>query len=806
MIITLLEGVKALPPSAELLDINPSAFLDAIADEENAPSTPCRTEDEKRAGHGFVLAQYRRGATSKRLSMLAPDSATELFCFDIDSMTLDEIAAVLPRWTGYNCAVYSTFKHRPDAPRLRLIVALDQPVRNTKEEYGPLYQAVAELLGVRCDPNTVNPAQFFLGPQHHPDFADAAERHRFRGVNVPLTGLRLVAPPAPRPEAEWALEGGNRPKKQALGTLAQRLSRSTGERLQKIGASLELIMRGESFAPEGSRHNAQAQIAFELVREWRRLDARWFAGEYLECIWKQWRAEQPRTMDDWLSCVDSAQRKLADNDLQRREQAAAFLPEAPNADQDVQERARAMRGRLIVSHRSNYYIYSPERDAYRGPFRPAEVPTAFRDCLGSIPGVSELEYTPAGGASLKSAVKMSHEYGTTIDQVYFYSRKPPAAYLPEHDAICMTAYRWNEFEPVRHLIVEELLLALAGKHLELLLKYLWKFRDLDQPLPALTFVGPKGCWKSRVCQTLSRFWGSSDVPTPSIAQQVMLRFNGALLHNPVVWSDEELAHEGGKRLAEKYRQSVSERVHSVEYKGAETVSLYSALRHVISVNDASKVFSQEIDHASIAATMERFLVLDIQRDAVDAFEAKWAGTEELKTLREGTPLLQHIMWMEENLEFEGSCRLFVETATDAELLLRARFADETLYYCWMMAIESLTLEAKASNPGSVPGRCAISASDGEIRLNPSRVQAQWIDSKTMSRTTLKAPSPQRIGILLAKAGFKKHQKERASKHPSGGWAVDVPTLQQFLDTEDLMSWDDFATLLRTVYKSEQIGQ
>lgn len=805
MIITLLEGVKALPGSAELIDVSPAEFLNMISDEDNAPSLPCRSEEEKRAGGGFIFAQYRRNATSKRLTDLAPDSATEIFCFDIDKMTLEEIAASAAHWPSYDCAIYSTFKHRPEAPRLRLLVALDTPVRNRRDEYLPLYLAAAEQLRLKYDPSTIDPARLFFGPQHHPDFADCTERHRFHGAPVNIEALRATASAPLSQVEEWKVEGGNRPGKQALKTLSQRLSKSSTERLQKIGAAVESLTRSESFAPEGSRHNATANLAFELVREWRRLDAAWFAGEYLEPVWKLWEAEQPRTMNDWMGCVESAQRKLAENEQQRVQQRAAFSPEEPKAEQDVLDRAKELRGKLIVSHRTNYYLFSPERNAFRGPFRPAEVATAFRDCLGCVPGVTEVIVFQNGATGLKGASALTHEYGTTIDQVYFYARKPPAPYLPDHDAICMEAYRWNRFEPVHHQIAEELLEAVAGKHIQLLLAYLSKFRDLDQPLPALTLVGPKGVWKSRICQTLSRFWGAPDAPTPSMAQQVMLRFNGALLHNPVVWSDEELAHDGGKRLAEKYRQSISERVHSVEHKGAEMVSLYSALRHVISVNDASKVFSHEVDHASIRATMERFLVLEIDGDSVADFERRWAGSPELERLREGTSLLEHVEWIEANLQFASSGRLFVEPDTDAELLLRARFADETLYYCWMMALESLQSEARMSQPGQ-PGRCALFADGGVLRLNPTRVQAQWNDSKSMGRTGLRAPSPQRIGILLAKSGFKQNQKERASKHSSGGWEVHLQTLKQFLDSEDLMSWNDFLELIRSVYKCELIGQ
>jgi len=142
----------------------------------------------------------------------------------------------------------------------------------------------------------------------------------------------------------------------------------------------------------------------------------------------------------------------------------------------------------------------------------------------------------------------------------------------------------------------------------------------------------------------------------------------------------------------------------------------------------------------------------------------------------------------------------VESVTDPEMLLKARFTDDVLYYCWMLAIDALRLEASTSNPGSDISRCAISLDpQNRLRLNPSRLHTLWADSTKTAGTGVKIPSPQKIGSIMTKAGFKRNKSERASNHSSGGWEINAETLEQFLSVADLISWDDFEELVTTVF-------
>ena len=79
----------------------------------------------------------------------------DLVTLDLDSIPAGKTQEVLSRVQNLGCAaaVYSTRKHRPSAPRLRVIIPTDRTM--TVEEYEPICRRVAKLIGIDCcDPTT----------------------------------------------------------------------------------------------------------------------------------------------------------------------------------------------------------------------------------------------------------------------------------------------------------------------------------------------------------------------------------------------------------------------------------------------------------------------------------------------------------------------------------------------------------------------------------------------------------------------------------------------------------------------------
>ncbi len=798
MIVTLFDNAFSRPDTSTALDVSGAEFLDMLADTENAASLECATEDDKKAGAGFVLARYKKYAASKKLSDLDSESATEVFCFDIDSMTQDEVVAAWDVWAEYSALLYSTFKHCEGVPRLRLLVELSEPVPNVKKEpFSGLYLAAAELLNVRVDPQTLDRARLYFGPQHKPEYIEDVERVRFRGRVLDIKKLRPMKGKTNRPElhSETFDVTGDRPTRQEIRKLAANLRKSVTERKSKVGSALDAILRGEAFTPAGSVHTTTLHLAFELTFHMSRLDWSWFAKEFLTKSWNNMPYEGSSTekrLEGWEKAVSSA---LEKHDIHRAEaeKARAEITADDSEDLTVEqiEAVKALAGRLVMSHRGAYYVYSARCSAYKGPFTSSEVAVAVRDCLGAIPGIEAMEMTRTGEV-LKTAIKLNYEYGTTVDNVTYFAKAPPVAWDEDNESICIKAYKWIPWKPVFHPICDELLRAVAGDHYELLEAYLTKFRDLSQPLPALSLVGPKGTWKSRICSILSRFWTTSQAESAGRGEKIMARFNGHLLTNPVVWSDEELAVTShGRPQPEAYRASITAKSHMIELKGLNASPLLNcAIRHMISVNDDSKIFSSEIDSDSIHATMERFLLLYTSGSKVDCVEQKWLDTPEMARLRDGPSLLEHVRWIEKNKTYEQQGRLFVQPHTDAQILMRARFSDDTLFYIWEVALDALERESRTSVPGQLSRMALFCDEDGQLRVSPKRIHDMWSMSPVTNGISVRKPSTQAIGSILTKAGFKLIKNERASKNKSGGWAVNHEVLKQFVDISDARSWSN----------------
>ena len=84
---------------------------------------------------------------------------------DLDNIPDGETESVIEavKKLGYAAAIYSTKKHRPEAPRLRIVMPLSAPV--PKDEYEPIARKVAEYIGMSyCDPTTFEPARLMYWP------------------------------------------------------------------------------------------------------------------------------------------------------------------------------------------------------------------------------------------------------------------------------------------------------------------------------------------------------------------------------------------------------------------------------------------------------------------------------------------------------------------------------------------------------------------------------------------------------------------------------------------------------------------
>ena len=89
----------------------------------------------------------------------------DLITLDLDNIQADGANGILKRVNSLGCgyAVYSTRKHEPVKPRLRVIIPLSRTV--SADEYEPIARKLAEIIGIEfCDPTTFQASRLMFWP------------------------------------------------------------------------------------------------------------------------------------------------------------------------------------------------------------------------------------------------------------------------------------------------------------------------------------------------------------------------------------------------------------------------------------------------------------------------------------------------------------------------------------------------------------------------------------------------------------------------------------------------------------------
>lgn len=111
---------------------------------------------------GFVLGTLK-GGRRKKDTVLTRSGLT----LDMDYGTPD-IMDEIEMFFDFHCMIYSTHKHTPEKPRLRLIIPLSREV--TPDEYGAVARKVAEEIGIELfDDTTYEPSRLMYWPSTSAD-------------------------------------------------------------------------------------------------------------------------------------------------------------------------------------------------------------------------------------------------------------------------------------------------------------------------------------------------------------------------------------------------------------------------------------------------------------------------------------------------------------------------------------------------------------------------------------------------------------------------------------------------------------
>lgn len=148
---------------------------DSVTMEDYLAHSVAWQDKRKNTGY-FVGGQFKNGVRK-----VGAISERALLTFDVDSPDTDLVAELklgLQWIADFEYFLYSTRKHTPEAPRLRVVIPLNRPIPVT--QYAPLSRIVAHLLDdtmKAVDPVSFRPAQIMYWPSTCLDSEYVAVRH-----------------------------------------------------------------------------------------------------------------------------------------------------------------------------------------------------------------------------------------------------------------------------------------------------------------------------------------------------------------------------------------------------------------------------------------------------------------------------------------------------------------------------------------------------------------------------------------------------------------------------------------------------
>lgn len=169
MMIRLSTGNSRMEKKWNLAEMELSDFRERISTTRRTSETVERYRKMSKAQQdtikdvgGFVLGTLK-GGRRKKDTVLTRSGLT----LDMDYGTPD-IMDEIEMFFDFHCMIYSTHKHTPEKPRLRLIIPLSREV--TPDEYGAVARKVAEEIGIELfDDTTYEPSRLMYWPSTSAD-------------------------------------------------------------------------------------------------------------------------------------------------------------------------------------------------------------------------------------------------------------------------------------------------------------------------------------------------------------------------------------------------------------------------------------------------------------------------------------------------------------------------------------------------------------------------------------------------------------------------------------------------------------
>jgi hypothetical protein len=404
------------------------------------------------------------------------------------------------------------------------------------------------------------------------------------------------------------------------------------------------VRDGQAWASAGARHTVALELTMALARTHSYLDPESVGAFFAPAA----AATGPEFCGDYIAKMfagavarqqqEQHGRKVAE--LAAANKAILAATRGTRQGPYTPEELRAWSGRPWLLQRDGAYFTFVD-GTYRGPYTAREaLPAIWRDLSpAEVAGAVELEQLNGRGTlSHKPLERLMKDYGQVLSAVE-YSYLQETAFDPKQSKLTLQTARPANREPMEHPGVGEWLDLLGGQPLRDWLSYVLL---LDRALPVLLLTHAKGAGKSALAAGLARLWEHG---MPASAERVFGRFNGDLLHTPLVFADEEVpADDRGRQRSSTLRRFVQEHRRTIEAKFLPNMMLEGHARLIIAANNMDVLHVNESLTANdLAAISERILHIPVHDGAAKFIED--VGHERFREWILSGVLARHVSWL-----------------------------------------------------------------------------------------------------------------------------------------------------------------
>lgn len=589
--------------------------------------------DEAKDGPALVFAKIAKGQSHKKENV----EEIHAIAFDLDGRTDEETTAALLALSDFTYAAATTYKHgtriAEGKARLRVIVPLDKPL--PPAGYKDVWLRANQLIGGINDPATKDANRLsFLPATFDHQYAEAWSNpgRSFLSVDdLPVLTKGKALPKASAGTGSISNDDGDiiqRIRRRALCT-------SPKVEGEELAGALKALLRSDSLAGEGKRHQTIRDVTWWLSKKERTL-----SDALLEILFRPsldvMESEDPSWdgMAEVLKLYNDACEKRAANATGNDPEFTPYQPEDLERIAFIQRTTVAELSRRWVIQHGNAYFFLQGDGYYSKPANgPFEGRTKAKQTLKRAPVI--LDEPSQNGVRKRTIGDIVEDYGWVADNLLVdltaHGSYYDASEKTIHEATCPP--RW--IEPEYNPEIAEWFRLLAGEeHHERFLDWLAVCPNLERPIAGLYIKGVKGAGKSLLCNGLARFWTKGAYTGLSA---VFANFNERVAACPLVVADEQMpSARRGEDPTAILRQYIGNSEHELNRKYRATTAMHGALRVVLTANNAELLRGNINGPEDQEAMTERWVIIEATTAAsnylaalggVDYIDQRWRAQD-----------------------------------------------------------------------------------------------------------------------------------------------------------------------------------